>query len=52
MPEINGRLVCCTCGADLGDASDPYRDPDCGDCLDRELRQEMEREAEEGDRYP
>lgn len=42
MPVVNGRLTCCTCGADLGDAEDPYRDPDCSACLNRQ-----EAEAEE-----
>lgn len=46
MPEINGRLICCVCGCDLGDANDPFRDPDCPDCLEREFQMEMEREAE------
>jgi hypothetical protein len=36
MPVVNGRLVCCVCGSDLGDADDPYRDPTCGYCIDRE----------------
>jgi hypothetical protein len=31
-----GRLTCSACGCDLGDASDPYRDPDCGCCTQRE----------------
>jgi len=42
MPEVNGRLTCCVCGADLGDASDPYRDPDCWECLMREYENEEE----------
>jgi hypothetical protein len=29
----DGRLHCCQCGADLGSAEDPYRDPDCMECL-------------------
>lgn len=33
MPVVNGRLTCCTCGADLGDADDPFRDPTCVECL-------------------
>ena len=37
MPEVDGRLVCCVCGADLGDADDPYRDPDCTACEKRVL---------------
>lgn len=43
-PVIHGRLVCCTCGADLGDAEDPYRDPDCGECFKRQMQQELEDE--------
>lgn len=39
MSEIDGRLICCSCGNDLGDADDPYRDPDCEVCLRRELEQ-------------
>lgn len=27
------RLTC-ICGADLGDASDPYADPDCVHCIE------------------
>lgn len=27
------RLHCCQCGADLGSAEDPFRDPDCAACL-------------------
>ena len=42
MPTVNGRLICCGCGADLGDASDPYRDPDCLACLHAELETEVE----------
>jgi len=42
MPEVNGRLICCVCGADLGDAADPYRDPDCWECLMREYENEEE----------
>lgn len=30
-PEAN-RLRCCSCGADLGPADDPYRDPSCRRC--------------------
>jgi len=29
------------CGADLGDAEDPYRDPSCGVCLDRENEEDL-----------
>ncbi len=51
MPVVSGRLTCCSCGADLGDASDPYRDPDCGDCLNRDAQAEheadMQRDAEQ-----
>ena len=28
------RLYCCTCGADIGDATDPYADPNCAECLE------------------
>ena len=42
MPVVNGRLTCCSCGADLGDADDPYRDPDCLDCLNRENDAELD----------
>ncbi len=45
MPTINGRLVCCSCGSDLGDAEDPYADPACRVCLDRENEAEAEYEA-------
>lgn len=45
MPSINGRLICCSCGADLGDASDPYRDPDCENCLRAEIELETERDT-------
>lgn len=34
------RLKCSQCGADLGDAEDPYRDPDCMDCLRKSLLEE------------
>jgi hypothetical protein len=40
MPVVNGRLTCCTCGADLGDAEDPYRDPSCIACINREAAEE------------
>lgn len=40
MPVVNGRLTCCTCGADLGDAEDPYRDPTCMVCEERSAREE------------
>lgn len=43
MPVIDGRLTCCQCGSDLGDAEDAYADPSCGVCL----REEMERECED-----
>ena len=55
MPVLNGRLVCCMCGADLGDAADPYRDPACPVCLDEENdadirhEQELERQAMEAE---
>ena len=42
MPVVNGRLKCCSCGSDLGDADDPYRDPACGVCLDRENEADAE----------
>lgn len=42
MPEVNGRLTCCTCGSDLGDAEDPYRDPACALCLEAENEAERE----------
>lgn len=42
MPVINGRLTCCQCGADLGDASDPYRDPACANCLQADLQADLE----------
>lgn len=44
MPVVNGRLTCCRCGADLGDAEDPYRDPSCMECENREARAEAEAE--------
>ena len=47
MPVIDGRLTCCSCGADLGDAEDPYLDPDCEACEKRRLVAEMEQEAED-----
>lgn len=47
MPVVNGRLTCCVCGADLGDAEDPYRDPDCEACDRRETQAELDREADE-----
>ena len=46
MPTVNGRLTCCQCGADLGDASDPYRDPDCMDCINREAQNDWDNEQE------
>jgi phage FluMu protein Com len=36
----DGRLRCCVCGYDLGDAEDPYRDPSCPRCLDAQDAQE------------
>ncbi|MDP9202346.1 MAG: hypothetical protein M3P26_10515 [Gemmatimonadota bacterium] len=44
MPVVNGRLTCCVCGADLGDAEDPYRDPDCINCATNEAQAEAEEE--------
>lgn len=44
------RLRCCVCGADLGSAEDPYRDPDCMDCLRREYEHEMQADREAWDR--
>lgn len=41
-PRADDRLRCCVCDADLGDASDPYRDPDCMECLKREWEQEAQ----------
>lgn len=35
------RLTCSRCGADLGDADDPYCDPDCIECLHRDLADEL-----------
>lgn len=35
-----GRLCCCVCLLDLGPADDPYRDPDCPRCLQREYEQD------------
>ena len=40
MPIRDGRLVCDR-GHDLGDAGDPYRDPDCAECRKDELEQEL-----------
>ena len=34
------------CGADLGDAEDPYRDPSCWECEKRRMREELEGESE------
>lgn len=48
-PRADDRLRCCVCGADLGPADDPYRDPDCMDCLKREWEQEAQA-AEDEDR--
>lgn len=45
MPSVNGRLTCCVCGADLGE-DDDYRDPDCMQCLEREVREEDERDRQ------
>ena len=47
MPVVNGRLTCCQCGADLGDAEDQSRDPDCVVCLNREHAEELEAEEQE-----
>lgn len=52
MPVVNGRLTCCTCGADLGDAEDPYRDPDCRACLRRECEQYEQEAKDEGQDDP
>jgi hypothetical protein len=30
-----GCLTCASCGYDLGDAGDPYRDPHCACCQER-----------------
>jgi hypothetical protein len=38
----DGRLRCCVCGFDLGDASDQSRDPDCIACLNRQEQEEEE----------
>lgn len=38
------RLTCIRCGADLGDADDPYRDPDCAACIARDAAEEVEEE--------
>lgn len=35
----NGRLACCSCGADLGSIEQPG-DPDCRACLEREAAEE------------
>lgn len=35
MPTEDGRLLCCVCGTDLGDAED-MNDPDCPNCLERD----------------
>ena len=48
MPIVNGRLVCCSCGADLGDAGDPYRDPSCLNCAQLEAEQELAAEERGG----
>lgn len=34
------RLYCASCGAEIGDATDPYADPDCRDCADKENQDE------------
>lgn len=46
MPVVQGRLTCCGCGADLGDAEDPYRDPSCAQCERRQAIAEAEAEDE------
>ena len=51
MPIEDGRLVCCQCGADLGDAEDIYRDPDCHECLDREMAAEAERDRRRDENF-
>ena len=33
-----GHLCCCVCLLDLGSSDDPYRDPSCPRCLDREMQ--------------
>lgn len=45
------RLTCSRCGADLGPASDPYRDPDCAACIARDAQEEAEADdrAEDGE---
>ena len=35
-------MTCIRCGADLGDAEDPHRDPDCLECLHRDIQDEAE----------
>ena len=37
-----GRLTCCVCACDLGEADDPYTDPDCRCCLRREWAEEVD----------
>lgn len=45
------RLTCLTCGADLGDAEDPYRDPDCLACLYRSIQEDLDAEVAAADRH-
>lgn len=35
-PRSHDRLYCASCGADIGDANDPYADPDCAACIAKE----------------
>lgn len=46
MPVVDDRLICCSCGNDLGDADDPYRDPDCEVCLKRQAMDEDQRDMD------
>lgn len=46
MPVVDGRLTCCVCGSDLGDAEDQFMDPNCQSCEERRSREEMEIERE------
>lgn len=47
MPIVDGRLVCCVCGSDLGFGEDEqYADPDCADCERNRLLAELEAERE------
>jgi hypothetical protein len=45
MPIVHGRLTCFTCGNDLGDANDPYRDPNCEICEQRWLDSDSDYDA-------